>query len=65
MPFLIKDDQLLEKYNEILEKVKNSVKRDFNSETVYNEKYLKGKINSYNGKINTRFHNNKIPKEGS
>ena len=29
------------------------------------EKYLKGKTKSYNGKINTNFHDNKIPKEGS
>ena len=28
-------------------------------------KYLKAKIKSYNGKINTNFHDNKIPKEGS
>ena len=39
--FLIKDDELLEKYNEIWEKVKNSLKKNFDSEPVYNEKYLK------------------------
>ena len=38
-------------------------KRDFNSEPAYNEKYLKAKIKSYNGKVNTNFHNNRIPKE--
>ena len=27
-------------------------------------KYVKNKTKSYNGKINTNFHNNKIPKEG-
>ena len=37
---------------------------------MYNEKYLKAKRKSYNGKINTNFHNNqvsqnKIPKESS
>ena len=32
---------------------------------VYNGKYLKAKIKSYNGKINANFHDNKIPKEGS
>ena len=41
MSFLIKDDELLEKYNEIWEKVKNSLKKNFDSEPVYNEKYLK------------------------
>ena len=30
-----------------------------------NEKYLKAKIKSFNEKINTKFHNNKIPREGS
>ena len=39
--FLIKDDELLEKYNEIWENVKNSLKKNFDSEPVYNEKYLK------------------------
>ena len=62
---LIKDDELLEKYNEIWEKVKNNIKKDFDSERVYNEKYLKAKIKSYNEKINTNVHINKIPKEGS
>ena len=37
----------------------------FDSESVYNEKYIKAKIKSYNGKMNTNFHNIKIPKEGS
>ena len=61
---LIKDDELLEKCNEIWEKVKNSLKKEFDSKPIYNEKYLKAKIKSYNGKINTNFHNNKITKEG-
>ena len=65
MSFLIKDDKLLEKNNEIWKKVRNIIKQELDSEPVYNEKYLKGKIKSYNGKINTNFHNNKIPKEGS
>ena len=48
----IKDNELLEKHNEILEKVKKSTKKEFDSEPVYNETYLKAKVNSYNGKIN-------------
>ena len=46
--FLIKDDELLEKYNEIWGRVTNSIKKEFDSEPVYNEKYLKAKIKSYN-----------------
>ena len=46
-------------------KIKSSPKKEFDSEPVYNEKYLKAKIQSYNGKISTNFYNNKIPKEDS
>ena len=48
-----------------VKKVKNSLKKEFDSEPVYNKKYLKPKIKSYHRKINTHFHNNKIPKESS
>ena len=65
MSFFIKDDGLLEKYNEIWEKVNNIIKKEFDSEAVYNDKYLKAEIKSYNGKINTNIHNNKTPKERS
>ena len=41
----IKNDELWEKYNKIWKKVKNSIKKEFESEPVYNEKYLKVKIN--------------------
>ena len=65
MSFLIKDDELLEKFDEIWEKVKNSIKNEFDSKPVYNEKDLKAKIKSYNRKIKTNFHNNKISRKGS
>ena len=65
MSFLTKDDELLKKYNNIWKKVKNTIDKEFGSDPVYNEKYLKATIKSYNGKINTNFHNNKITKEGS
>ena len=48
-----------------MEKVKNILKKEFVSEPVYNEKYLKTKVKSYNENTNTNFHDNKIPKEGS
>ena len=40
---MIKDDGLLKKYNEIWKKVKNNLKIEFDSEPVYDEKYLKAK----------------------
>ena len=61
--FLIKEDGSLEKYNEMWG-VKSIIKKEFHGEPVYNEQYLKTKIKSYKRQINTKFHNNKIPKEG-
>ena len=43
MSFQIKDKKLLEKCNEIWEKVKNRLKKEIDSEPAYNEKYLKAK----------------------
>ena len=37
MSFLIKDDELIEKYNEILEKVTDGLKKELDSEPVYNK----------------------------
>ena len=37
MSFLIKDEKLLEKYNEISKKVSNITKKEFDSNLVYNE----------------------------
>ena len=62
---MIKDNKLLEKYNEIWNKVSNTIKKLFDSEPLYNQKYLKTKVKSYDGKINTNFRNDKMPKEGS
>ena len=61
MSFLIKDD----KNNEIWEKFYNSIKKEFESEPAYNKKYLKTEIKSYQGKINTNFHSDKIRKQCS
>ena len=65
MSFLVQDNKLLEKYNEIREKVSNIIKKGFDGKPVYNDKYLKNKIKSYKGKVNTNFHSDKIPKESS
>ena len=42
--FLIKDDELLEKYFIIWDKVSADVKKTINSMPVYNEEFLKNKI---------------------
>ena len=35
MSFLIKDDEILEKYNEIWKNVRNSIKKEFDGESWY------------------------------
>ena len=44
-----------------VKKLKNIIRKKLDSKPVYNEKYLKTKINLYDGKINTNFHNHKVP----
>ena len=38
MSFSVKNDELIEKYNEIWENINSSIKKGFNSEHLYNEK---------------------------
>ena len=61
MYFLIKDDDLLEKYNTISDKLTADIKKQFDSEPVYNTNYLKTKI-KYHGNEVTDFYEKKIPK---
>ena len=48
--FSIKDNELLEEYNEICVKVIKVIKNGFDSEPACMEKYLKGKIKSSEAK---------------
>lgn len=57
MNSFIQDDELLEKYNGVWNKVSNSIKED--CESVFNKKFLKTKIRSY-GDEATYFHIRKI-----
>ena len=63
--FFEKRRNFLEKYNEVWKNISNFIKWEFDSKLVYNKKYLKTEIKSYDGKINKNIHNNKIPKEDS
>ena len=51
MNLLVNDEEVLEKYNEIWNKTKNLFGKKFDSEPVYNDKYIKVKMNSYNTNI--------------
>ena len=61
MCFLIEDDDLLGKYNIAWEKVSADIKKDFDSEPVYNKIFLKTKRKSHSNEI-TDFYDKKIPK---
>ena len=49
MCFLIKDDEVWDKYDKIWDVIKNNVNIKFHSEAVYEHKYLKAKVREYNG----------------
>ena len=55
---LIEDDELLEKYNTIWDKVSADIRKEFDSEPVYNKNYLKTKIKSHGDEV-TDFYDKK------
>ena len=61
MYLLIEDDDLLEKYNTIWDNVSADIKKELDSEPVYNKNYLKTKIQSHGDEV-TDFYDKKIPK---
>ena len=61
--FLIKDDNVLNKYNKIWNVIKNKLNIKFHSKPVYNQKYLKVKVKEFDGVIKTNFLGNEVPKE--
>ena len=60
---LVNDKEILKKYLEIWNKIKSLIKKEFNSEPVYNDKYIKTKIKIYNNRVYKNFQHNKIPKD--
>ena len=61
MYFFIKDDDLLEKYNTIWDKVSADIKKQFDNEPAYNKIFLKIKMKS-NGDEVKDFYDKKISK---
>ena len=64
MSFLIKDDDVLDKYNELWNNIKKTLNIKFHSMPVYDEKYIKAKVREFNGVIKTNFLSDEIPKKG-
>ena len=64
MYFFIKDNELLEAYNDIWSKVSNSIKTELDCGPIYNKKFLKTETRSFESEV-TDFHGNEIPKVDS
>ena len=64
MYFLIKDDDVLDKYNEIWNKIKKTLSIKFQNMAVYDEKYEKARVREFNGVIKINFLSDEIPREG-
>ena len=63
MSFVIKDDDVLDKYNEIWDKIKETLSIKFHKTPVYDGKYLKSKVREFSGVIKTNFLGDEVPKE--
>ena len=63
MSFVIKDDDVLDKYNEIWDKIKEKLSIKFHSMLVYDEKFIKSKVREFNGVIKINFLSDQVPIE--
>ena len=55
MSFLIKNDEVWEKYEEIWDVIKNKLGIKFHSDLIYEKKYLKAKVREFDSEIKTNF----------
>ena len=63
MSFLIKHDEVWEKYEQIWDVIKDKLGIKFRSKPIYNQKYLKAKVRGFDGVLKTNFLGNDTPKE--
>ena len=63
MSFLVKDVDVLDKYNEIWNKIKNKLKIKFHSRPVYDKTYIKANVRESNDVIKTKSLGDEVPKE--
>ena len=65
MSFLIKNDEIWQKYEDIWNVIKNTLSIKFNSEPIYENKYLKAKVREVDRDTKTNFLGNSLPKENT
>ena len=63
MSFMIKDNNVLDKYNKIWNLIENKIVIKFHSEPIYDQTYIKAKVREFDGVIKTNFLGNGAPKE--
>ena len=63
MSFKIEDESVYIKYTEIWNKSKGLLNAKFYSQPIYDDKYIKTKVKTFNNMINTLFSGDEIPKE--
>ena len=63
MSFLIKDDEVWEKYEKNWDVIKNKLSIKFHSKPIFEQKFLKAKVIEFDGVIKTNFSGNDILKE--
>ena len=61
MCFLIKNDEVWQKYEDIWDVKKTKLYIKSHSQPIYENKYLKAKIREFNGNIKTNFLGNNVP----
>ena len=62
MSSFVRDDSILNKYNEIWNKIKEKLNIKFHRKPAYDQKYLKVKVREFDGAIKSSFLGNEIPK---
>ena len=63
MSFKIEEESVYLKYAEIWNKIKSVLNVKFHSHPIYDEKYIKTKVKTFDNTINTLFSRDEIPKE--
>ena len=65
MSFLIKNDEVWQKYEDIWNVIKNKLSIKFHIQPIYENKYLKVKVREFYGSIKTNVLGNNVPKENT
>ena len=61
--FIVKDEDIIDKYNEIWDRIKEKLNIKFHSMPVYDQTYIKAKVREFDGKIKTNILGDGVPKE--